>query len=99
MNFNNLDSQTVRTIVEMWAEFSDYSELQIVEVVADEMGLPDSEEAVTVLFNESVLPYIDKNDEPMVREAFSAFVDTLERDGTLHEIQAESYCWLGEDWS
>ena len=86
--------------------FYDESFLEIVEMYAADNGLIDSEEALSERFDQYINEmfetktaaefeqYVD--DEVMVNEDFSNWMDGLHKDGQLHSEQENNYCYVGE---
>jgi len=68
----------------------------LVESYAEENNLPDSEDALSTMFDEDVLPHLTMRDEVAVTEAFNNWTDSLCKDGTIHEWQYENYTYVGE---
>jgi len=73
------------------------SELELVETYALENGFADGEEALGALFEEYLEELelatlvILEDDEPMMSEMWSNWVDMMVSDGNLHQLQADQY--------
>ena len=76
------------------------TELELVEEWASECGLISSEEELSEIFDEEIAPLVieqyGEDDEPAMNEAFNDWSDALCRDGVLHELQYEDYCYVGK---
>ena len=79
--------------------FKRFDLLEAVELWAADNGCLASEEAVSELFDEEVLPSVleqyDEDDEPAINEAFNNWTDNLCTDGYLHDEQRSRYCYVG----
>ena len=78
--------------------------LELAEYYAADNNLIGSEQALSDLFDETVLPAIVEahaipgelfEDTVMVNEAFNNWSDALCKDGQLHESQYSTYCYVG----
>ena len=80
--------------------FNNYDTLEIVEEWANDWGLISSEEQASELFDEIVLPSVleeySSSDEVAINEAFSIFMDGLQKDGQIHDLQYMHYEYIGE---
>ena len=81
--------------------FNQLSQLEIEEIAAEQMQLPASEEEVSELFDEDVVPTmregIPKTD---FRIIFNDWIENQHRMGELSDAQRNQYCYCGEyeDW-
>ena len=77
--------------------FKELSQLEIEEIAADQLGLPASEEEVSELFDEEIVPTmwegISRTD---FRQAFSVWIDHRHEEGTLSIYQWQQYCYCGK---
>lgn len=82
------------------SNFKNLIELELIEEFASTHGLVESEEDLSERFDkevaEGVVEIYGEDDEPAMMEAFSNFVDGLEKDGQIHEVQVNSYCYVGK---
>ena len=73
--------------------------LEIVEEFAENNNLIASEEELSELFDNDILPSIieeySEEDEPAINEGFNNWSDSLCKDGELHEVQYSNYCYVG----
>jgi hypothetical protein len=80
--------------------YNDENLLEMVELYAEEMGYISSEEELSEVFDEEILPYIVKeygeDDEPAINEGFNSWSDSLCEDGVTHPIQYDQYCYVGK---
>lgn len=85
----------------------DVEELTIVEHFAAENGLIDSEQALSDLFDQDIMPMLlEQNstpgkafdDQDMINQAFNDWTDGLCKDDQIHDLQYNQYCYIGE-WS
>ena len=79
--------------------FKNYELLDIVEEFASSNNLISSEDELSERFDEEVLPYViecyGEDDEPAINEAFSNWMDSLCKEGELHEEQYNQYEYVG----
>ena len=89
--------------------WNDYSNtLEVVEALAEEIGLISNEEELSLRFDEEIIKeqilsnmdyesgksFLD--DSVMINEEFNNYVDSLYSNGELHEEQVNEYCYIGE---
>ena len=106
------DDVTVRELYNYmnWREASDNifdSEIEAVEFFAAENGLPESEADLSERFDSEIVPelpaeWFDERstgghvDSIAIREAFNDWTDALCKDGELHDVQYNTYCYVGK---
>ena len=87
--------------------YNDENLLSMVELYAGEMGLVDSEEALSARFDEEVAPSILEahgqpgvafEDSDMMTQAFNDWTDVLCKEGEIHLEQYNTYGYVGK-WS
>ncbi len=80
--------------------------LSFIETYAEENGLISSEQELTDLFNDEILPLIYEkhgepgiafDDEDMINQTFNDWSDGLCKDAELHDLQYNQYCYLGSE--
>jgi hypothetical protein len=73
--------------------------LEMVELYAEDNGQIASEEELSKIFDESILPLVletySESDSVAINEAFNDWTDSLCKDGELHPDQYNSYCYVG----
>ena len=81
------------------SNFNQVDLLDIVEAYAEDKNLISSEEKLSKRFDEDVLPSIieayGEDDQPAIDGGFNDWSDGLCRDGDIHEIQYDQYCYVG----
>lgn len=79
--------------------FKNSSLLEIVEAFAADNNLPDSEEALSELFDSQYIEIIREqrleDDKPALREMFNNWTDAMCKEGTIHDEQYSQYCYVG----
>lgn len=79
--------------------FTGVTELELAELYAAENNEISSEDEASEQFDEHVLPAVideyGEDDEPAISEAFSNWIDSLSKDGSIHETQANNYGYVG----
>ncbi len=79
--------------------YNDETLLEMVELYAEEMGHIASEDELSEVFDEQMLPaVIDQygaDDEPAISEGFNNWSDSLCKDGEIHPEQYSQYCYVG----
>lgn len=74
--------------------------LEIVEAYAEDNGGIADESELSKRFDEEVLPSViaeyGEDDEPALNEAFNNWTDMLCKDGELHDVQYNEYCYVGK---
>lgn len=97
MNWENYGDDDVRILFEMTSE--EDVELEHVEYFAKLSRLIASEQRLSDLFDENVLPYIletyGEDDTVAISEAFNNWSDSLCKDGEIHPLQYSEYCYVG----
>lgn len=89
------------------AEYEDYllefygtDRLNAIEEWASENNCISSEQELSDLFDESIAPMVieqyGENDQPAMDQAFNDWSDSITRDGQLHELQYQEYCYVGD---
>ena len=80
--------------------FSHVELLEIIEEYATVNGGIDSEQELSDRFDDEIAPLIidqyGEGDEPAMDEAFNDWSDSLCKDGELHELQYNQYCYVGK---
>lgn len=80
-------------------EYKSYDEVFLAEMVATELNLIDSEEALSELFDQSIRPMVidqyGEDDTPAMDQAFNDWSDGLVSDGQLHPSQYHEYGYCG----
>ena len=80
--------------------YNDENPLEMVELYAEEMGYIGSEDALSELFDEliseAVVVQYGADDIPAMSEAFNNWSDSLCKDGEIHPLQYDQYCYVGE---
>ena len=73
--------------------------LELVELYAEDNNLIASEQELSDLFDEEVLPSVlkscDEDDEAAINESYNNWTDALCKDGEIHIEQYENYCYVG----
>ena len=73
--------------------------LEVVELYADDNNMIASEDALSKLFDEEVLPSVveqyGEDDTIAIREAFNDWTDMLCKDGEIHSEQYDAYTYVG----
>lgn len=73
--------------------------LEIVELYAEDNGMIASEDELSKLFDEEILPYVieqySEDDEIAINESFNDWTDSLCKEGELHPEQCNAYCYTG----
>lgn len=83
-------------------ETNGMDDLEIVEAIAEDRNRFHSgnffadEESVSTEFDGLYAESLDPDDEPMISEAFSNFVDSLTKEGRLHTEQYRNYDYVGK---
>ena len=91
-------------------KWNDETHLECVEALASENGWVSSEDDLSELFDEELAPHIimaaveagtyrpgdEWTDTDMMNEAFNDWTDMLCRDGEIHPIQYNVYCYTGK---
>ena len=79
--------------------YNDENLLEMVELYAAEVGAIESEEELSIKFDEEVAELVvaeyGPNDEPAMSEAFNNWTDMLCKDGEIHPEQYNNYCYVG----
>lgn len=74
--------------------------IEIIEAYAADNGGYDSEEALSAAFDDQIAPFVieqyGEDDEPAMNEAFCDWTDSLCKDGVIHELQYQQYCYVGK---
>ncbi len=73
--------------------------LSLSEALAVEYGLPDSEQMVSDMFDETIAPSVLKQygaDQVAFNEAFNNWTDSICKDGVISSSQYHHYCYIGE---
>lgn len=85
-----------------WKHIDADSYLTAIEALAEWEGLISSEDELSERFDSEVAPSViaqyGEDDAPAMNEAFCDWTDMLERDGELHRVQCDNYCYVGK-WS
>ena len=85
--------------------WNDENLLEVVELLADEMGMISSELDLSAKFDAEVMPGLLEQfgkpgeqftDQPMIDETFNNWADMLCKEGELHSVQYHEYCNVGE---
>lgn len=80
--------------------WNNLNELDIIEELAGINNWIDSEEALSELFDQEIAPLViaqyGEDDEPAMSEAFNDWTDSLCKDGVIHPIQYDQYCYVGK---
>ena len=85
--------------------YNDESLLEMIELYAESQGYVDSEEALSEQFDNDIMPAILHtygkpgeafDDDTMVSEEFNNWSDGICKDGEIHPIQYDQYCYVGK---
>jgi hypothetical protein len=80
--------------------FKNYDTLEIIEEWAATECLISSEEELSERFDTEILPSVIKaygeDDQDAIDQAFNNWSDMLCKDGQIHELQYNSYTYVGE---
>ena len=105
-NFNQMDETEAtreyydREVTKFIDELFSDNTLEVVEHYASENNLISSEGMLSDQFDEQVAPHVitayGPDDEPAMNEAFCNWSDGLCKDGQLHDIQYNQYCYVGK---
>ncbi len=80
--------------------YNDETLLEMVEMYAADNSLIDSEQALSDLFDESIAELVVEqygvDDIPAMNEGFNNWSDSLCKDGVIHPIQYDQYCYVGK---
>lgn len=86
-------------------KYNDENHLEMIELYAAEMGYIDNEEALSEMFDDQVMPEllaahgkpgIEFDDQDMINQCFNDWTDGLCKDGEIHPLQYNQYCYVGE---
>lgn len=96
MNWNQLTDLDIYAFLDLY----DDEELTLlhVEDYAEAHGMMSCEAQVSEAFDENVLPYVLEtygDDNIAISEAFNDWTDILCKDGELHPLQYDAYCYVG----
>ena len=84
----------------MITNWNHYNELEIVEALAAHESIIASEEELSESFDSMLsveLKHIYREgDEVMLNEDFSNYADSLCKEGKIHSIQYNEYCYVGQ---
>lgn len=73
--------------------------LEVVELYAEDNNMIASEDELSKLFDEEILPLVitdyGEDDSVAINEAFNNWSDILCKDGELHPEQYNAYCYVG----
>lgn len=70
--------------------------LERVEEICEYYGNPSSESAVSESYDRWVRELnLDTTDKPLLREGFANYVDMIEKDGLIHQMQSYQYDYVG----
>lgn len=79
--------------------YNDETLLELVELYAEEMGYISSEDELSEIFEEQILPSIiemlGEDDEIAINEGFNNWSDMLCKNGEIHPEQYNNYCYVG----
>ena len=79
--------------------------LEMIELYANEMGYISSEQELSDLFDQEIMPVIlsqyakpgeDFTDQDMIDQAFNDWTDSLCKDGEIHPEQYNKYVYVGK---
>jgi hypothetical protein len=74
--------------------------LEVIELYAEDNGMIASEEELSKLFDEEILPLVletySEDDSVAINEAFNDWTDSLCREGEIHTEQYNHYCYVGK---
>lgn len=94
--FNHFDDETILEIMDEQGPIT----LDIIESFASNENVPSDEQELSVMFDaeiaQLVIDQYGDNDGPAMREAFNNWADGLQRDGVIHELQLNHYCYVGK---
>ena len=80
--------------------YNDENPLEMVELYAEEMGHIASEIELSEQFDQDIAPHVIEQygpgDEPAMSESFNNWSDMLCKDGEIHPLQYDQYCYVGE---
>ena len=83
----------------MGINYNQYEELELIELIATYEGNISSESELSERFDETFTDFIESNrledDEPAISELFNNWTDSLCKDGEIHEVQCNKYCYVG----
>ncbi len=73
--------------------------LEMVEELASDWKMISSEEELSEMFDEQILPLViekyGEEDQCAIDQAFNDWTDSLCKDGQIHEEQYNKYCYVG----
>ena len=73
--------------------------LEVIELYAEDNNMIASEDELSKRFDEEILPLVveqyGEDDGPAIAEAFNDWTDSLCKDGEIHELQYNAYCYVG----
>lgn len=80
--------------------FSNVELLEIIEAYAADNNGVDSEQSLSDWFDDEIATLVIEkygaDDETAMSETFSDWADSLCKDGELHELQYNEYCYVGD---
>jgi len=75
-------------------------DLDAVEEIAEDNNMIASEQELSDVFDAEIAPMVlehyDADDHIAFNEAFNDWVDGLQKDGLIHELQADEYTYIGK---
>lgn len=87
---------------EFWVKENQFSKSELLEQVeeyANYIGI-SSEEELSEIFDQEVLPAVieqyGEDDQPAINETFNNWTDSLCKDGFIHDLQYDQYCYVGK---
>lgn len=85
--------------------YNDENFLDMVELYADSQGFIASEDDLSEKFDNEIMPSLIEHygkkgelfdDETMMNEEFNNWSDSLCKDGEIHPLQYDNYCYVGK---
>jgi len=75
-------------------------DLEAVEEIASDNNMIASDQELSDLFDAEIAPMVleqyDADDVIAFNEAFNVWKDSMQKDGLIHELQADEYCYIGK---
>ena len=80
--------------------WNDETHLECIEALANENGWISNEDELSELFDSEIAPSIiseyGEDDEPAINEGFNNWSDSLCKNGDIHPLQYNQYCYTGD---
>lgn len=102
----NLETAEFSVIINhscFWVKENHFSKSELLEQVeeyASNNDMISSESELSEIFDREVMPAVIEqygdNDIPAINESFNNWSDSLCKDGIIHELQYDQYCYVGK---